>query len=59
MKVPTVVGTLLSCGCMVLAKAGCGRSTMHSVPEADLSVCDYYEINLDQRILDPEICMAA
>eukprot|EP01047_Picozoa_sp_COSAG01_P110860 COSAG01_NODE_39663_length_473_cov_2.211230_1_plen_32_part_10 len=32
---------------------------MHSVPEADLSVCDYYEINLDQRILDPEICMAA
>jgi|EP01047_Picozoa_sp_COSAG01_P034043 hypothetical protein len=24
---------------------------MHSVPGADLSVCDYYEINLDQRIL--------
>ena len=30
---------------------------MHSVPAADLSDWDDYEINLDQRILDPEICM--
>jgi hypothetical protein len=31
--------------------------TMHSVPAADLSDWDDYEINLDQRILDPEICI--
>jgi hypothetical protein len=33
--------------------------TMHSVPGADLSDWDDYEINLDQRVLSPEICMAA
>jgi hypothetical protein len=40
---------------------GCGPRTMHSVPAADLSDLGrlLYEINLDQRILDPEICMAA
>ena len=32
---------------------------MHSVPAADLSDWDDYEINLDQRVLSPEICMAA
>eukprot|EP01047_Picozoa_sp_COSAG01_P088342 COSAG01_NODE_20741_length_937_cov_5.608592_1_plen_50_part_10 len=45
--------------------AGCGpappapRLTIHSVPGADLSDWDDYEINLDQRVLSPEICMAA
>eukprot|EP01047_Picozoa_sp_COSAG01_P009664 COSAG01_NODE_399_length_17543_cov_15.077792_17_plen_61_part_00 len=34
-------------------------ATMHSVPGADLSDWDDYEINLDQRVLSPEICMAA
>ena len=33
--------------------------TMHSVPGADLSDWDDYEINLDQRVLSPEICMAS
>jgi hypothetical protein len=36
-----------------------GHHTMHSVPAADLSDWDDYEINLDQRVLSPEICMAA
>ena len=36
------------------------KHTMHSVPGADLSDWDDYEINLDQRVLSPdEICMAA
>jgi hypothetical protein len=34
--------------------------TMHSsVPGADLSDWDDYEINLDQRVLSPDLCMAA
>jgi hypothetical protein len=32
---------------------------LYSVPGADLSEWDDYEINLDQRVLSPEICMAA
>eukprot|EP01049_Picozoa_sp_SAG25_P013864 SAG25_NODE_2268_length_1768_cov_1.687837_1_plen_68_part_10 len=41
------------------ARARGSICTMHSVPGADLSDWDDYEINLDQRVLSPEICMAA
>ena len=51
------------CVAVVAARAGgiyrMQQHTMHSVPGADLSDWDDYEINLDQRVLSPEICMAA
>jgi hypothetical protein len=42
-----------------VGRGGSATSTMHSVPGADLSDWDDYEINLDQRVLSPEICMAS